>query len=79
MADTFKQSVAARDDEVSIVLPQSTNWAFINEWRVEPQANDRTPMSGERVSRTKSPSASRSVARRKRQAMFKEWSQDRHE
>ncbi len=54
-------------------------WAFINRWRVEPQANDRPPMIEPIVPNTAAASAVRSMTRRKQQASFKEWSRNRHD
>lgn len=54
-------------------------WAFINEWRVEPQADDRLPTSGKVGHSTETASGRRSNTRRRHQAMFKQWSQDRHD
>ena len=82
MTDILKQSVAENDDGTAPFLPESSatlRWAFINGWKVEPQSDDRAPMFGAVAPSTASPSARRSSARRKHQAMFKEWSQDRHD
>jgi acetyl-CoA acetyltransferase len=57
----------------------SLRWAFINGWNVEPQSNDRAPVSGTVAPHAASASARRSMTRRKHQAMFKEWSQSRDE
>ena len=78
-----KQSMADKSDAgMSPSLPESSvalHWAFINGWKVEPQSNDRAPAFGSVAAGTASPSARRSSARRKHQAMFKEWSQERHD
>jgi hypothetical protein len=82
VTDILKQSVAENDAGAAPSLPESAStlrWAFINGWKVEPQFNDRAPMFGAVVPSTASPSGRRSTARRKHQAMFKEWSQDRHD
>jgi hypothetical protein len=82
MTDTLKQSVPENKAGPSTSLPDSLStlrWAYINGWKVEPQSDDRAPMFGEVAHSTASPSARRSSARRKHQAMFKAWSQDRHE
>jgi len=82
VTQTPEQSVATSDSPVALPLPDSSaasHWAFINGWRVEPQFNDRAPAIGEVASSAASPSAARSTARRKHQAMFKQWSQDRHD
>jgi hypothetical protein len=76
------KSVAANDAEAAPSLAEASaksRWAFINEWKVEPQSDDRARVFGTVASSTASPSARRSTARRKHQAMFKEWSQDRHD
>jgi hypothetical protein len=81
MTDTIK-SAAANDAGTAPSLRESSamsRWAFINDWKVEPQSDDRAPVFGEAASSTASPSARRSTTRRKHQAMFKEWSQDRHD
>jgi hypothetical protein len=59
--------------------PQESRWAFINGWRVEPQSNDRAPVTGAMVPNAGAAAAVRSMTRRKHQASFKEWSQSRHE
>ena len=81
MTDILK-SVAANDVVSAPSLPEPSampRWAFINDWQVEPQSDDRAPVFGAVASSTGSPSARRSTARRKHQAMFKEWSQDRRD
>lgn len=82
MTDILKQSVAESDAGVATSLLESSagsHWAFINGWKVEPQSDDRTPVFGAVALSTASASAHRSSARRKHQARFKEWSQDRHD
>lgn len=82
MADILKQSVPASDAGMAPSLLESSatsHWAFINGWKVDPQSDDRMPMFGTVAIRTASPSAHRSTARRKHQAMYKEWSRDRHD
>lgn len=56
-----------------------SRWSFINSWKVAPQGDDRMPMHGDAASGIGSVSAGRSVARRRHQAMYKEWSQHRHD
>lgn len=56
-----------------------TRWAFINGWKVEPQFDDRMPAFGSVASSTASAPGRRSTARRRHQAMYKRWSQDRHD
>jgi hypothetical protein len=82
VTDILKQSVAENDAGTAPSLPESSaalHWAFINGWKVEPQSDDRPPIFGEVAPSTASPLARRSSIRRKHQAMFKEWSQDRHD
>lgn len=80
MTDVHKRSVAENDAGRAASVPESPlRWSFINGWKVEPQSDDRAPMFGTVATSTASPSARRSSARRKHQAMFKEWSQDRHD
>lgn len=84
MTETLKQ-VLAKDEAPSTVSTQlpvaesNSRWAFINGWEVEPQSNDRAPMLGHVAINTASPAALRSSTRRKRQAMFKDWSRSRHD
>jgi len=82
VTDILIQSVAENEAGMAPALLESSttsHWAFINEWKVEPQSDDRTPVGGAVALSTASPSAHRSSVRRKHQAMFKEWSQDRHD
>jgi hypothetical protein len=82
VTDILKQSVATNDAATVPSPPDASvtsRWAFINGWKVEPQSDDRAPMFGAVAPATASPSAHRSSARRKHQAMYKEWSQDRHD
>jgi len=57
----------------------SVRWGQLNPWLVEGQADDRTPMNGSVKDSGESPSVQRSFARRRHQAMFKRWSQARHD
>lgn len=80
MTATLNESFAAHDAAETISEVHPAGWAFINDWRVEPQANDRTPVLGTGASsKQASPSARRSTARRQHQAMFRAWSQKRHD
>lgn len=54
-------------------------WAQLNPWLSEGQANDRIPMNGTVKDSGGTPSEHRSFARRSHQAMFKKWSQARHD
>jgi hypothetical protein len=80
VTDNLKQSVTKNDAAPSLPGDLATlRWAFINWWAVESQSDDRTPMAGSAASSMVSPSVKRSVARRRHQRMYKEWSQDRHD
>ena len=57
----------------------SVRWAQLNPWLSEGQADDRTPMNGSVKHSGGTPSVQRSFARRSHQAMFKKWSQARHD
>jgi hypothetical protein len=57
----------------------SKRWAQRNHWLLEGQADDRIPMNGSVKDSGGAPSVQRSFARRSHQAMFKKWSQTRHE
>ncbi len=54
-------------------------WALLNPWLSEGQPDDRTPMNGSVKDSGEAPSVQRSFARRTHQAMFKKWSQARHD
>jgi hypothetical protein len=54
-------------------------WALLNPWLSEGQPDDRTPMNGSVEDSGGTPSVQRSLARRSHQAMFKKWSQARHD
>ena len=54
-------------------------WALLNPWLSEGQPDDRTPMNGSVKNSGGTPSEQRSFARRSHQAMFKKWSQARHD
>jgi hypothetical protein len=54
-------------------------WAQLNPWLSEGQADDRIPMNGSVKDIGGTPSAQRAFARRIHQAMFKKWSQARHD
>lgn len=54
-------------------------WARDNPWLVEGQADDRLPVSGAVSTSGGTPAEQRSLARSTHQAMFKKWSQARHD
>lgn len=57
----------------------AVRWEEQNLWLSEGQANDRIPMNGSVKDIDRAPSVQRSFARRSHQAMFKKWSQERHD
>jgi len=57
----------------------SVRWAQLNPWLSEGQADDRAPMNGSVKNSRGTPNVQRSFARRFHQAMFKKWSQARHD
>ena len=57
----------------------AVRWEEQNLWLTEGQANDRIPMNGSVKDLGGAPSVQRSFARRSHQAMFKKWSQARHD
>lgn len=82
MTNIPKQAAEPNEANVSSSSREASTtsrWAFINSWKVNPQADDRAQALGTVASDAASPSARRSTARRKHQVMFKEWSQDRHD
>jgi len=82
VSDALKQSLAESEVVAATTLPESSDklrWAFINGWKVEPQTDDRPPLVAKSASSAASRSVYRSSARRKHQAMFKAWSQERHD
>jgi len=60
-------------------LSDAARWDFINLWQVADQVDDRRPMHGGVAYGSGSKSARRSIARRNHQAMYKEWSRERHD
>ena len=54
-------------------------WGFINGWSVAPQADDRMQTAGAASVQTETASERRSTARRRHQAMYKQWSRERHD
>jgi len=80
VTDNFQESVLESGAGTESSLPESSaKWSFINSWKVEPQSDDRPRELGVATANTASPSIRRSTARRRHQAMFKEWSQNRHD
>jgi hypothetical protein len=48
-------------------------WAQLNQWLLEGQADDRTPMNGSVKESGGTPSVQRAFARRSHQVMFNSW------
>jgi len=57
----------------------AVRFAQLNPWLSGGQADDRTPMNGSVKDSGGAPSVQRAFARRHHQAMFKKWSQARHD
>jgi hypothetical protein len=78
---SLRRPPASHDDLIfKLPVPDSFNpshWAFINEWRLNDQGDDRKPMIGAVAESSGSLSARRSFARRSHQLMYKEWSKTR--
>jgi hypothetical protein len=55
---------------------EKQRWAFINQWKVEEQGNDRIPMDGAAPNKD-GRVVPRSVVRRQHQLNYKRWSQER--
>jgi hypothetical protein len=55
---------------------EKQRWAFINQWKVEEQGNDRIPVDGA-VSNKEGRVVPRSMIRRQHQLNYKRWSQAR--
>jgi hypothetical protein len=65
-----KREAAAQD---------AAHWAFINQWQVAEQSDDRRPMNGAVANDGGMPSVQRSFARRSHQLSYKKWSKERHD
>lgn len=68
-------------DSNSLAVDQfnAARWAQLNEWCVEGQADDRSPMNGRVGVSLGSASARRADARLTHQVMYKEWARERHD
>jgi hypothetical protein len=55
------------------------HWAFINDWRLPDQRDDRQQMLVSVPEVVGSPAARRALARQSHQINYKVWSQERHE
>lgn len=60
------------------LINEESRWAFIGNWRVEEQSNDRMQPSGAVISHD-GRQVTRSMARRQHQIAYKRWSQERSE
>jgi hypothetical protein len=80
---SLKRPLAPHDDLIfKLPVPDSfdtSHWAFINEWHLNDQGDDRKPMIGAVAESSGSLSARRSFARRSHQLMYKEWSKTRRD
>ena len=80
MSDTYvKQNTKDVTHSPSPTKFDPVRWALLNPWLSEGQPDDRTPMNGSVKESGGTPSVQRSFARRSHQAMFKKWSQARHD
>ncbi len=81
MMDVIKEFSAENvlNNEVPVRQDDKARWAYITQWKVAPQSDDRRPVSGSVAAGTSSLAAGRSSARRQHQAKFKAWSQGRHD
>jgi hypothetical protein len=75
----MKETQEKPDSEREAAVLDNARWAFINEWQVESQSTDRTPMRSAVANAGQTPSEQRSFARRSHQLRYKEWSQERHD
>ena len=70
-----------KPDANSLTIGQfnAENWAQLNEWCVQGQADDRRQMNGSIGVSHGSASAQRADARLTHQVMYKEWARERHD
>ena len=73
------QSASSEPNSLTQAQFDPIRWALLNPWLSEGQADDRIPMNGSVKDSGGPPSVQRSFARRSHQAMFKKWSQARHD
>ena len=71
------QEPTVKTDSPSQKEFDSVRWAQLNQWLIEGQPDDRTPMNGSVKDSGGPPSVQRAFARKSHQAMFKKWSQTR--
>jgi len=62
-----------------LVGEDPSHWAFISEWHVQEQSNDRMPASGAAAHNSPTASVRRSLARQTHQLEYKRWSKQRHD
>lgn len=74
----MQETIVETDSQVQKEF-DAVRWEQQNPWLSEGQADDRIPMNGSVKDIGKAPSVQRSFARRSHQAMFKKWSQARHD
>lgn len=76
--DLMQEPIVEADSQVQMEF-DPVRWAQLNPWLSEGQADDRIPMDGSVKDSGGAPSVQRSFARKSHQAMFKKWSQARHD
>jgi hypothetical protein len=80
MSDTHvMQNAKAETNSLIQTEFDPRRWALLNPWLLAGQPDDRIPMNGSVKDSEGTPSVQRSFARRTHQAMFKKWSQARHD
>lgn len=73
------QSASGEPNSLTQAQFDPIRWALLNPWLSEGQADDRIPMNGSVEDSGGPLSVQRSFARKTHQAMFKKWSQARHD
>lgn len=80
MSDTHvMQNAQGETNSLAQAKFDPISWALLNPWLSDGQPDDRTPMNGSVKDSGGTRSGQRSFARRTHQAMFKKWSQARHD
>jgi hypothetical protein len=79
MSDYVMQNTKSEADSPAQAEFDPIRWLLLNPWLSEGQPDDRTPMNGSVKDSGGTLSVQRSFARRSHQAMFKKWSQARHD
>jgi hypothetical protein len=79
MSNNVRQELDGKTDPQTQSEFDQVRWEQLNPWLSEGQPDDRIPMNGAVKDTGGSPSARRAFNRRSHQAMFKKWSQERHD